>query len=80
MRDEAQLRDTHSIKEALLAVHSPFGNDAAKIEGYRAFWQRAYVARPLIGFSLKSWFPLQEFAAKAPKEDPRAEILQRGRR
>ncbi len=43
----------------------PFGNDPAKIEGYRRFWQRAPVARPLVGFSVKSWFPLQEFAASA---------------
>ena len=41
----------------------PFGNDPAKIAGYQAFWQRAAVKRPLVGFSFKSWFPLQEFAA-----------------
>ncbi len=43
----------------------PFGNDPAKIEGYRAFWERRAARRPLVGFSLKSWFPLQEFAASA---------------
>jgi len=43
----------------------PFGNDPAKIEGYRAFWERRSASRPLVGFSLKSWFPLQEFAASA---------------
>ena len=43
----------------------PFGNDPAKIEGYRAFWNRSPVKRPLVGFSIKSWFPLQEFAASA---------------
>jgi hypothetical protein len=42
-----------------------FGNDPAKIAGYRAFWDRAPVKRPLVGFSIKSWFPLQEFAASA---------------
>jgi hypothetical protein len=41
----------------------PFGNDPAKVERYRAFWTRGEVARPLMGFSNKSWFPLQEFAA-----------------
>ena len=41
----------------------PFGNDPAKIERYRAFWDRGEVARPLVGFSIKSWFPLDEFAA-----------------
>jgi hypothetical protein len=40
-----------------------FGNDPAKIGRYRAFWQRAGVPRPLVGFSLVGWFPLQEFAA-----------------
>ncbi|MCE5265387.1 MAG: hypothetical protein LLG97_17875 [Deltaproteobacteria bacterium] len=41
----------------------PYGNDPAKIEGYKAFWQRSAVKRPLIGFSVKSWFPLEEFGA-----------------
>ncbi len=41
----------------------PFGNDPAKIEGYRRFWDRAPVERPLAGFSLKTWFPMHEFAA-----------------
>ena len=43
----------------------PFGNDPAKIEGYRRFWRREPVSRPLVGFSYKSWFPLDEFAASA---------------
>ncbi len=47
----------------------PFGNDPAKIEGYRAFWNRSPVRRPLVGFSIKSWFPLQEFAASAAWQD-----------
>ncbi len=42
-----------------------FGNDPAKIEGYRRFWNREPVSRPLAGFSFKSWFPLDEFAASA---------------
>ena len=48
-----------------MAALFPFGNDPAKIAGYRAFWARASVRRPLVGFSIKSWFPLQEFAASA---------------
>lgn len=43
----------------------PFGNDPAKIAGYRAFWNRDPVKRPLAGFSIKSWFPLLEFSASA---------------
>ncbi|TVQ35471.1 MAG: hypothetical protein EA384_16190 [Spirochaetaceae bacterium] len=43
----------------------PFGNDPARIEGYRKFWNREPVSRPLAGFSFKSWFPLDEFAASA---------------
>jgi hypothetical protein len=42
---------------------APFGNDPAKIEGYRSFWKREPVRRPLIGFTLIGWFPLDEFAA-----------------
>ncbi len=41
----------------------PFGNDPAKVEGYRKFWERVDVPRPLVGFSIKSWFPLEEFEA-----------------
>jgi hypothetical protein len=40
----------------------PFGNDPAKIEKYQSFWNRDDVARPLIGFSLVGWFPMEEFA------------------
>jgi hypothetical protein len=46
-----------------------FGNDPAKIAGYRAFWNRTPVKRPLVGFSIKSWFPLQEFSASAAWQD-----------
>ena len=45
-----------------MAEH-PFGNDSAKIEGYRRFWSRDPVDRPLIGFSLVGWFPLEHFSA-----------------
>jgi hypothetical protein len=48
-----------------MTTPAPFGNDPAKIERYRAFWDRREVARPLVGFSFKSWFPLQEYAASA---------------
>jgi hypothetical protein len=41
----------------------PFGNDPVKTTGYTAFWQRERVDRPLVGFSLKSWFPVEEFEA-----------------
>ncbi len=53
-------------------MHYPFGNDPAKIEGYRKFWARESVRRPLVGFSFKSWFPLDEFKASAawPKDGP----------
>lgn len=42
---------------------STFGNDPAKIDRYKAFWARDDVRRPLVGFSLVGWFPLEEFAA-----------------
>ena len=41
----------------------PFGNDPAKIAGYQAFWTRASVKRPLVGYFRSGWFPLQEFKA-----------------
>jgi len=42
---------------------APFGNHPSKIAGYRSFWKRDPVRRPLVGFSLVGWFPLDEFAA-----------------
>jgi hypothetical protein len=45
-----------------------FGNDPAKIEGYRKWWNLSPVKRPLVGFSFKSWFPLDEFKASASWE------------
>jgi hypothetical protein len=51
------------------AATAPFGNDPAKIAGYRAFWNRSPAKRPLVGLSIKSWFPLQEFAASAAWQD-----------
>ena len=47
----------------------PFGNDPAKTEGYRRFWAREPAARPLIGFSLKTWFPMHEFSASRAWSD-----------
>lgn len=40
----------------------PFGNHPAKLERYRAFWKRSEVERPLIGFSMIGWFPLDAFS------------------
>ena len=40
-----------------------FGNDPAKIERYRAFWNREPTDRPLVGFSLVGWYPLKYFSA-----------------
>lgn len=48
-----------------------FGNDPAKIERYRGFWDRAEAARPMVGLSLIGWFPLQEFAASQDWEGQR---------
>ena len=42
----------------------PFGNAPSKIARYRAFWNREAVVRPLAGFSLVGWFPLNEFSAR----------------
>ena len=43
----------------------PFGNDPAKINGYKKFWNRGAVRRPLVGFSFKSWLPLYEYHASS---------------
>jgi hypothetical protein len=45
-----------------------FGNDPAKIEGYKKFWARSPVKRPLVGFTLNSWFPLDDFRESASWE------------
>lgn len=46
-----------------VVAEARFGNDAAKIERYRAFWRREGVERPLVGFTLRGWLPLNEYAA-----------------
>jgi len=53
-------------------MNYPFGNDPAKISGYRKFWARESVSRPLVGFSFKSWLPLEEFRASSswPQDAP----------
>ncbi|NLM94836.1 MAG: hypothetical protein GX165_04680 [Firmicutes bacterium] len=48
---------------------APFGNNPEKVKNYEAFWELADVKRPLVGFSLKSWFPLMEFEASAKWQD-----------
>ncbi len=45
-----------------MASSHPFGNDPAKIERYKAFWNREAVDRPLVGFSFVGWYPLQYFS------------------
>ena len=57
-RDEAQL-----AWEGSAVSQAAFGNDPRKLERYRAFWSRADVQRPLVGFTLRGWFPVQEYAA-----------------
>ena len=44
-----------------MASSYSFGNDPKKIERYRAFWSRADVDRPLVGFSFVGWYPLEYF-------------------
>lgn len=41
---------------------APFGNDPAKVEGYRRFWNRADAVRPLVGFTLRGFLPMDEYA------------------
>lgn len=41
----------------------PFGNDPNKVAKYKAFWNRDTMEQPLVGFSYKSWLPLDEFCA-----------------
>jgi hypothetical protein len=48
---------------SVMASSHEFGNDPAKIERYRAFWSRAEVDRPLVGFSFVGWYPLEYFSA-----------------
>jgi hypothetical protein len=46
-----------------MASTHAFGNDPAKIERYKAFWNREDVDRPLVGFSFVGWYPLEYFSA-----------------
>ncbi len=46
-----------------MASSHAFGNDPAKIERYKAFWNRDDVDRPLVGFSFVGWYPLEYFSA-----------------
>lgn len=39
----------------------PFGNDPAKIEKYKAFCNREDLERPLVGFTFRGFFPLEEY-------------------
>jgi hypothetical protein len=40
-----------------------FGNDPDKLLRYRDFWTREAVERPLVGFTLRGWFPVLDYAA-----------------
>jgi hypothetical protein len=40
-----------------------FGNDPAKADRYEAFWDRGDVRRPMVGFTMRGWFPLTEYSA-----------------
>jgi hypothetical protein len=42
---------------------SSFGNTPDKIDRYRNFWARGETDRPLTGFTLVGWFPMNDFAA-----------------
>jgi hypothetical protein len=45
----------------IFMIDFKFGNDPAKIERYKKFWSREKTDRPLVGFTCRGWFPLQEF-------------------
>lgn len=53
------------------SVGYEFGNDPAKIEGYRKFWNRDEVKRPLVGFHTHGWFPKDEYRVSAAWEKDR---------
>lgn len=44
-------------------ITAPFGNSPGKIERYKAFWNLSEVRRPMVGFTMRGWFPLEEYAA-----------------
>jgi hypothetical protein len=44
-------------------TRTPPSTVAGKIDRYRRFWDRTPVERPLIGFSVGGWFPLQSYRA-----------------
>lgn len=40
----------------------PFGNNPEKIERYRAFWSREGVDRPMVGFTMRGFYPMEEYS------------------
>ena len=56
------IRTSHGGEEVAVP-NAPFGNDPSKMERYRSFWNRDEVQRPLVGFTFRGWFPLEEYAA-----------------
>ena len=62
-----------------------YGNNPEKIKKYQAFWEREEVDRPLVGFTFRGWFPLDEYQVTRSWQKPEkcrillsefAEILQ----
>jgi len=54
------LGNNHNIRGEKI-VKYPFGNNPAKIEKYKGFWNRDETDRPLVGFTFRGFFPLEEY-------------------
>jgi hypothetical protein len=44
-------------------MNPAFGNTPSKVQRYQDFWKRTAAQRPLTGFTLRGWFPLEEYPA-----------------
>ena len=49
-------------KGVITMSQTSFGNDPRKIEKYKAFWKRKEMERPLIGFTFRGFFSLDEYS------------------
>jgi hypothetical protein len=56
-------RRPSALPEHAFVTTAQFGNDPAKTERYEAFWSRSDTRRPMVGFTMRGFFPLNEYSA-----------------
>src|SRR5664279_1423502 len=56
-------RRPSALPEHAFVTTAQFGNDPAKKERYEAFWNRSDTRRPMVGFTMRGFLPLNEYSA-----------------